>query len=807
MKEQLQQIQAVAIVTFLCVLISVHSDGDYGKWFVIEGIKQDITYETDENGNQTSTESAQYSFSYSYYLNYYEAYDSNTRDKISIGYASPECLACTNQGDTAGNIKLLAYGTAIVALSVAYMARNSLKNLHNKGLRGALKNLKYVAIIVLVFGILTGFLFYTTWPEALISDEGLINTDQEGVDARLGCIVGQEPPNDFNFYNKASCEEYIPAVVKGDSDLISERVNPVEWKPGIGFFIVIIGSMVTGGGTLYILGNIDEEWQAILKKQELIERQQDIQDSETERNKDLLQEFEKTEQSLKDAEKKIEDVRATAENIDYKGIEDLEVELDRLTALNQSVNTLNNSLESKLKSARVATSEVEKRARMAEKELNDDISAKSNLETEIEDLRNKHENDMRLSDRMTREISSLRKMSEEAEDRAVKAENKLKSEKPDTVKALESYDSVKAAYDKTVEEKNNLEKEIMGLEQQTLEANEREKAADTERKDAAQRRKEMDREVKLMEKNKKRINDKFTTLTTNLENAKKELASTRERAAVALSELDLERETIIELEQEAEKHRQKEKEIVEITDSMKELHEQVSEQKEKNEEIEVELKAEIERKKKIGNDLNALEKASKQVSKVMETLKKQFDNAKEELGIATEEQNKAERLLQAEKDEQERLKEDLEFLQGNTIGGEEDNERKVKAMEIETSKAKEQATEMKEEADGLSDMNKELEEKIKEARVQSIETAAKEPETTTKEPKTDGKKAIIGSSLIVKNLTKETEHNFVLVNPDQADIPKGMIPLTNPIGKSLEGAKEGDEVKVGPTTFKVMKLT
>ena len=38
MKEQLQQIQAVAIVTFLCVLISVHSDGDYGKWFVVDGI-------------------------------------------------------------------------------------------------------------------------------------------------------------------------------------------------------------------------------------------------------------------------------------------------------------------------------------------------------------------------------------------------------------------------------------------------------------------------------------------------------------------------------------------------------------------------------------------------------------------------------------------------------------------------------------------------------------------------------------------------------------------------------------------------
>ena len=65
---------------------------------------------------------------------------------------------------------------------------------------------------------------------------------------------------------------------------------------------------------------------------------------------------------MKEAEKRIEDVRASTNDIDYDGIDDLENELDRITALNQSVNTLNSSLESKLKTARVATSEVEKRA-------------------------------------------------------------------------------------------------------------------------------------------------------------------------------------------------------------------------------------------------------------------------------------------------------------------------------------------------------------------------------------------------------------------------------------------------------------
>ena len=459
-----------------------------------------------------------------------------------------------------------------------------------------------------------------------------------------------------------------------------------------------------------------------------------------------------------------------------------------------------------MKTARIATSEVEKRARMAEKELNDDLAAKTNLEKEIDDLRDKHENDMRLSDRMTREISSLRKMSEEAEERAIKAEKKLKIEKPDTINALESYDSVKAAYDKTVEEKNNLEKEIMEYEQQTLEANEREKSADTERKEAAKRRKDLDQEVKLMEKNKKRLNDKFTTLTTSLEKAKKDLANAREKASVTLSELDLERETIVELQQETEKYRSKEGEIVELTDSLKELQEQVKEQEDTNMGIDDDLKQETTRKRKTQKELETLENASKQVSKVMESLKKQFDTAKDELNIAVDNRNKAERLLEAERTEHEKLKEDLEFLQNTTIGSEEDTERKIKAMEIETPKAKEQASEMKEEADKLSEQNQDLEEKIKEARLGSIDAAVSEKEEVTKQEGEVGAIAAIGSSVIVKNLAKETEHNFQLVNPDQADPKTGKLPLTNPIAKALEGSKEGDEVSVGPNTFKVIKL-
>jgi len=121
-------------------------------------------------------------------------------------------------------------------------------------------------------------------------------------------------------------------------------------------------------------------------------------------------------------------------------------------------------------------------------------------------------------------------------------------------------------------------------------------------------------------------------------------------------------------------------------------------------------------------------------------------------------------------------------------------------MEIEIPKEKELADEMNTEAQNLADSNKDLEEKIKEARIESLNKPAPTQETGT------ASGASVGTSLVVKNLTKETEHTFELVNQEDANIPQGKIPLSNPIGKSLEGSKEGDEVKVGPTTFKVLKI-
>ena len=146
MKEELQQIQAVALVTFLCVLISIHSTGEYGEWFEVSGTKQEIL----SPGNpENGTDSNQ--FEYSYHMNYYTYYENGETTKEN--YASSNCNSCAEKSKVVQNITRLAYATSIFALGVAYMARDSINHLHKKNLRKSLTNLKYSAILVLVLGL------------------------------------------------------------------------------------------------------------------------------------------------------------------------------------------------------------------------------------------------------------------------------------------------------------------------------------------------------------------------------------------------------------------------------------------------------------------------------------------------------------------------------------------------------------------------------------------------------------------------------------------------------------------------------
>ncbi len=68
-----------------------------------------------------------------------------------------------------------------------------------------------------------------------------------------------------------------------------------------------------------------------------------------------------------------------------------------------------------------------------------------------------------------------------------------------------------------------------------------------------------------------------------------------------------------------------------------------------------------------------------------------------------------------------------------------------------------------------------------------------------------------GSTVELLDVEKDEEVTYRLVTAEEADLSKGLISTTSPIGKSLMGKRAGDEVEVrtpqGVRHFEVLKLT
>jgi len=68
-----------------------------------------------------------------------------------------------------------------------------------------------------------------------------------------------------------------------------------------------------------------------------------------------------------------------------------------------------------------------------------------------------------------------------------------------------------------------------------------------------------------------------------------------------------------------------------------------------------------------------------------------------------------------------------------------------------------------------------------------------------------------GSTLVIYDLDSGEEITYKLVMAEDADIAKGKISTTSPIGRGLMGKREGDEAEVstpnGKRRFEVVKLT
>jgi transcription elongation factor GreA len=67
-----------------------------------------------------------------------------------------------------------------------------------------------------------------------------------------------------------------------------------------------------------------------------------------------------------------------------------------------------------------------------------------------------------------------------------------------------------------------------------------------------------------------------------------------------------------------------------------------------------------------------------------------------------------------------------------------------------------------------------------------------------------------GSRIIVLDLQRDAEVEYKLVSSEEADVEKGMISTTSPIGRALLNRKVGDEIEVatpaGKKAFEVVRL-
>ena len=66
------------------------------------------------------------------------------------------------------------------------------------------------------------------------------------------------------------------------------------------------------------------------------------------------------------------------------------------------------------------------------------------------------------------------------------------------------------------------------------------------------------------------------------------------------------------------------------------------------------------------------------------------------------------------------------------------------------------------------------------------------------------------SKLTVKNLNNSKIYTYILVSPEEADLPAGKIAISSPVGMSLMGVKKGDvveaKVPAGLIKFEILEV-
>ena len=131
-------------------------------------------------------------------------------------------------------------------------------------------------------------------------------------------------------------------------------------------------------------------------------------------------------------------------------------------------------------------------------------------------------------------------------------------------------------------------------------------------------------------------------------------------------------------------------------------------------------------------------------------------------------------------------------------------ERKRIAQEIAEARAHGDLSENAE-----YDAAKEAQGKL-EARIARLETTLSNARILN-ENKVDNTKAYILSTVRVRNLKTGKEQSFKLVSAPEADLARGLISITSPIGKGLLGRGVGEEavirVPAGEVCIQILEIT
>ena len=796
MIDRLENIQKIAAALAICAILAVMNVYGLGLWFEIEG-RSYIHHPV-----SGAEKEGPYNFEYNYHtteVNYYDEGSIERQNVVGIDEASNYALNGVMQ-----NIRLATVALAVASAYLGYMIYGITGISDRQKLSEILRQLQFGAGASLLLGIVILGLVSQSLPQAILDDDSSLTSDE----SYIGC-VGDMP---LGFWGEGTCNDYEDPSGLSEGELpsvIGSKIN-IKWQPGIALFLIAIGCLVSGGGTFYIIHEIEKEWDEHIKPlHERIEKEKPVIEGELDRIQQLRGDFDKNESEVKAIEQRLEVVSNTASRINYDEIEALNGELERISSMAETVGTLNNSLNESLVIARKETSEKERRATLAEGEIENDLSSKERLESEIEQMRQKHEEDMHLSDRMTREIGSLREMAEQAELRGEKAEAELREKKPELTSVLDSYDVVKKAFDQVLEEKFSLEQDIKKLEYSTAQDQGREETAKAETKDTVRRIKELSTEIKQMKATNTSNRKESGELKKKVRTFQALADTTEKKTEDALEKLDKVSEKSKELETKIEALRlemQDPREVAKQLDSARDL---IKDYKERAKQHADDAKKERVRQKQLRQELRTLQKADKANSDVRNKLNTQLARNKKELDKATAKLNEAERKLESEKDRRRELAGQLEFLSESLKENlsEAQLSEKIEGIKTEAILAKDEGASALASAEQMTRENQDLEKKLDEVRKMSVTDDSKAAETAKEALESVIPTSKIGSSLVVKNLIKETEHTYRLVKAlSEQDMARGVLSIENPLGKELFGIREGQEISMGNTKFKILEI-